>query len=119
MAKDLDKHNIKVILVQTWEAHTKEHWTIGHPQEPEHQQHSLEDRINRCKEFINRYGTTYPVFVDKWDNEFELKFRAWPDKYHVVDNQMKLIARAEYGKEGDMDAMVLKDYTVLLQELMK
>ena len=119
MAKDLEKNNIKIILIQTWEAHTKEEWTIGHPNEPEKQQKTLQDRIERCKEFIEKYGTTYPVFIDKWDNEFELKFRAWPDKYHFIDNQMKLVQKAEYGTEGDMDAMVLEDYTILLKRMMQ
>ena len=118
MAEDLRKNNIKIILVQTWEAHTKAEWTIGHPKETENQQQSLAERVERAKTFLAQYGKVYPVYVDKWDNEFETKFRAWPDKYYCVDRNMKVIAKSVYNKGGSLDAMIKKDYTILLRELM-
>ena len=116
MKNELNKHNLKVILIQIDEAHS-DAWPMGLSNQPQPQQ-SFQDRINRTREFINQYGNVYPVYIDNWNNDFAELFRSWPDKYHCVDNHLNLIARSEYGT-GNNEALIIKDYTDLLEELMK
>ena len=116
MSKDLAKHNLAVILIQIDEAHSSA-WPIALEDQPEPHA-SIENRMQRAKLFVSKYGNTYPVYVDLWNNVFAETFRAWPDKYHCVDNNLQVIGKATYGTEGKMEAIVEKDYTVLLKELM-
>lgn len=111
----LKEHNIRVILIQIDEAHSSA-WPVGLKEQPEPQQ-TFQERIDRANQFVNEYNPPYHVYIDGWDNKFELLFRAWPDKYHCVDSDLKVIAKAEYGEH--IEAVVNKDYTVLLEELME
>lgn len=112
---------INVILIQIDEAHSSA-WpvaidTILGVDQPEPQK-TFEDRVTRAHEFITKYNPPYEVYIDGWNNEFAELFRAWPDKYHCINKDFQVIAKAEYHKEEDaMEAKVIKDYTDLILEL--
>lgn len=120
MSDDLIKNNIKVILIQIDEAHSTA-WPLSinailNVEQPKPQQ-TFEDRIERANHFIQNYQPPYDVLIDGWDNQFAELFRAWPDKYHLVDKNMMVIAKSEYGIEGAKEAVILEDCTVVLQKL--
>jgi hypothetical protein len=115
MKDNLEKHNLKVILIQIDEAHSSG-WPVGLSNQPEPQQ-TFEDRVSRANYFVNKYGSAYPVYIDNWTNEFAELFRAWPDKYHYVDRELNLIEKSEYGKYDHNEALIIKDYTMLLKEI--
>lgn len=103
-------------MIQIDEAHSSA-WPRGLPDQPE-PQNDFEERVQKANDFVKQYDVMYPVYVDQWNNEFAELFQAWPDKYYCVNKDNVVIGKAEYGT-GAKEALVLKDYTVLLQELME
>lgn len=118
MAVKLNENNLGVILVQIDEAHSSA-WpmaidsSVGVPQ-PEPQQ-TFADRCSRANEFNDKYNPPYPVYVDDWDNTFANKFRAWPDKFYCVDKNMVVVAKSEYHRDGEKEAVIVDDYTCVLE----
>ena len=104
-----------VILIQIDEAHS-DAWPIALKNQPPPQR-TFDDRMKRAQSFVRNRKPPFPVYVDKWDNRFANLFRAWPDKFHCVDADLKVVAKAEFHKHGDDDAKIKKDYTDLLDEL--
>ena len=95
--------DIFFILVQIEEAHTAE-WPqggiqLGTPQT------SIEDRICRAKEFATHElagaEDCFTVIVDLWNNAFANRYRAWPDKYYLLDAERKVLAKSTYGAKKD------------------
>lgn len=122
LADQLKERNIAIILVQIDEAHSCE-WPVNikhifNVEQPKPQQ-CFSDRMDRAKEFIQTYNPPYPVYVDNWDNAFAEQFRAWPDKYHFVDTDLKVLAKSEYHQEGDKDALIVEDCIVVLSKLLQ
>ena len=128
MADDLKKHKLQVILIQIDEAHTAA-WPMGEfwknkqlskigIKEQAKGHETFAERCERANYFCDTFNPPYPVFIDGWDNQFAELFRAWPDKFHYVDKDLKVIARSEYGREGSKDALIVEDYTVILQNHM-
>jgi len=121
MAPLLRQNNMQVILIQIDEAHSDGWplgtlWSNGIESQPKPQS-SFGDRCARANHFLATYQPPYPVFVDGWDNQFAETFQAWPDKFHCVNSDMVIIAKSEYGVDGDQDALIKEDYTVLLNRL--
>lgn len=120
MSNKVYENNLNVILIQIDEAHSDE-WPVaidtilGVPQ-PKSQQ-TFQDRVDRANHFVTAYKPPYPVYVDGWDNIFAETFRAWPDKYHCLDKDLKVISKAEYGTSGINEAKIVMDYTDLLEQL--
>lgn len=118
MSEEIREANVNVILIQIDEAHSSA-WPMALDDQP-NPQSSFEERVERANLFVEKYKPPFAVYIDGWDNIFAETFRAWPDKYHCVDNTLKVIAKAEYGMEhvkGEKEAVVLEDYTVLLKRL--
>ncbi|ARF11261.1 hypothetical protein Klosneuvirus_1_118 [Klosneuvirus KNV1] len=118
MSDELDNKNIQVILIQIDEAHTTA-WpqaidVILNVEQPEPQK-TFNDRVNRAGYFVEKYHPPYNVYIDSWDNQFAELFRAWPDKYHLIDKNKTILAKSKYNKEG----IILEDCTVLLQKLIE
>lgn len=88
------------MLVYVHEAHSSA-WPRALPEQPEPHAH-IEDRLRRAAEFKARHlECPYPVLVDTWEDAFEQRFRAWPDKYVYLDSTKRLLQRSTYGARGD------------------
>ena len=116
LAPRLIEKSIGVILIQINEAHSNK-WPIGKEHCPSIQK-SFKERLDRANDFLTKYECPFPIYVDDWSNNFELRFRAWPDKYYLVNDQKIVVAKSEYGVAGDNDGVITKDCTVLLEELL-
>lgn len=119
----MSKKHIKFLLVQINEAHSSA-WPLGLYNQPEPHK-CYKDRVERAKEFINNdlkqsdnlTNNPFIVRVDGWDNLADDALRLWPDKYYLVDNNYKVLAKAEYGR--DADALINVDCIELLDDLLK
>lgn len=117
MSDRVKRAGIKVILIQIDEAHSTA-WPMALDNQPE-PQYTFQDRVNRARMFVEKYDPPYDVYIDGWHNTFADTFRAWPDKYHCVDENLKVVAKAEYysDKVRNKEAVVIEDYTELLDRL--
>ena len=117
LAPQLQEKNIGVVLIQINEAHSIK-WPIGRDHCPEVQK-DFEERVERANQFQEKYDCPFPIYIDDWSDEFELKFRAWPDKYYYIDQDKKVLKKSEYGTTGENDGVVTKDYSILLSQLIE
>jgi hypothetical protein len=117
LSEQVKRAGIKVVLVQIDEAHSSG-WPMALDEQPEPQS-NFQERVDRATQFVERYEPPYDVYIDGWDNQFAETFRAWPDKYHAVDNKLRVFAKAEYGTghDGHQEAVVIEDYCDLLEML--
>ena len=114
MRERLAQNNIRLILIQIEEAHTDK-WPVG--LEPVKNHQNIQVRLGRAHAFLEKYGD-FEIYVDQFSNDFEKRFRAWPDKYYCIDQSGKVIAKSEYGTDGDNEAKVTFDCADLLESLM-
>jgi len=114
VSKELEQKNIGVILVYVSEAHSKNLWPIGAPfgiELPESQK-NLDERISRAKTFAEDNNCPYSVYVDTWDNNFDETFQTWPDKFYLINSEKVVTNMSRY--DGEIDALVVEDYSELL-----
>lgn len=120
MADRIKEAGLNVILVQIDEAHS-DAWPINIDKllaiEQPKPQKTFKDRVDRANQFISKYRPPYPVYIDGWDNTFSELFRAWPDKYHCINKDLIVVAKSEYHTDGKKEAVIMEDYTVLLEKL--
>jgi len=122
LCEKVTANNILVILIQIDEAHSTE-WPMAidkllNVEQPEPHK-TFDDRINRAKQFIEKYNPPYPVYIDNWNNEFAEKFKAWPDKYHFIDNNYKIIAKSQYHDDVEHEATIIEDCTLVLKKFIQ
>ena len=117
MADYIKSNKCNVVLIQIDEAHSSA-WPMALDDQPEPQK-TFQERVDRANKFVKKYDPPFDVYVDGWDDTFSKLFRAWPDKYHCVDSNLRVIAKSEYGTEGDSEAVVTEDYTDLFQRLIE
>ena len=98
----MEDNQILFILIQIDEAHSSA-WPIALVNQPEPQK-DINDRIIRANEFIVKNSPPFPIYIDKWSNEFAETYHAWPDKYYCINSNFEIIAMSEYGTEGQTDA---------------
>jgi hypothetical protein len=112
----MHKNGIKFLLVQINEAHSSA-WPAGLPDQPEPQK-CFADRICRAKNFVEQDKPKDPfiIRVDRWDNIFDNKFKTWPDKYYLVDDKYKVLAKSEYGIKRD--GLINLDCFDLLEQIL-
>lgn len=121
MANDIYKNNLAVILIQIDEAHSSD-WPLaidsilGVEQPEPHK--TIDDRLVRAQEFVDTYNPPYPIYVDNWNNEFAELFKAWPDRYHCIDKDLKVIAKSQYYDDEEREATIVEDCTDILKKLM-
>ena len=107
----MKKKNIGLILVQIEEAHTTK-WPLGFKDHPENHK-TFEHRVERANEFVNKFSQFENVYIDGWSNDFENRYQAWPDKFVLVDSELKVLDKSEYS----MDAVIIRDYSDIIAEL--
>ena len=94
--------NIFFVLVYIDEAHSTK-WPIGLDYHPPPQA-TFDERLLNAKIFVNSHeidDRTFKIVVDNWNNSFAEIFRSWPDKYYVLDENYRVLAKSEYGKRAD------------------
>lgn len=121
MENELQKNNISIILIQVDEAHSNE-WPLAIESvlgvtQPESQK-TFNDRVIRAQYFVDNYKPPYTIMIDTWTNEFAEMFRAWPDKYHIINNNFEIIAKSEYHSDKHKDALIVEDCIIALEKLM-
>ena len=122
MYDDLKRCNINVILIQLDEAHSSA-WPMGLKEQPDPQT-DFKCRMDRAKLFVEKYNCPFNVYVDGWDNMFENTFRAWPDKFYLVDfdsdnDEYIIECKSEYNGKGEKEAVIIYDYVNVLEDLIK
>lgn len=114
------KKSIKIILVQIEEAHSSA-WKLPinalFGEKDVESQKNMKERIQRANYFADKYQLSYEIYIDSWENEFSNLFRAWPDKYHLIDENLCVIKKSEYGTEGINDARIKEDYIDIINLL--
>ena len=120
MANSAKDNNINILLIQIDEAHSAD-WPmaidelLGVDKVETHK--TFEDRVKRANFFIEQYNPPYPVYIDAFTNDFADLFRAWPDKYHLINKDFEVIAKADYHSKGKKEAVIMEDCTVVLERL--
>lgn len=117
-------HDIKIILIQIEEAHTNA-WPIGRSHQPENHK-SQEDRMNAAKDFVQnvlnyeinpKLKEYFEIYVDIFpENAYELRFRAWPDKYYLLDNNRNVVKKSEYNHNENIDGLIIEDWLNIIAE---
>lgn len=116
LAPAMRKHRINFILIQIDEAHSSA-WPLGLLNQVDPQK-NIEERIERAQTFQKIDQPPFDVYVDTWENTFANTYKAWPDMYYCVDNStLEIIGRSEYNSING-DAVIDKDCTVLIKEMM-
>lgn len=113
-ATSLAHRGVGVILIQIHEAHSTA-WPTGLDNQPE-PQYCLIDRQNRANDFIINEQPPFPVYVDTWNNDFEQTYRAWPDKYYLIDRNMNVLTKSTYGERSD--ALIDVDCINIIREIL-
>ena len=108
---------IKFILIQIDEAHSTA-WPIGLENCPTPQKTYME-RVERANKFVSKETPPeqFSVCIDEWSNTFANKFKAWPDKYYLIDNKLNILKKSEYGTSGNNDALIVEDCSLILTKL--
>lgn len=122
-------NNILFILIQIDEAHSSE-WPIGLENQPEPQK-DIAERLKKANSFCkidlllessksSKYSEVFPVYVDTWTNEFAETYHAWPDKYHMIDENMNILQASTYGNghDGNPDALIILDALDLINQML-
>jgi len=104
------------LLVQIEEAHTSLWPTgtikLGVPHA------DLADRLDRAATFAATEvpAENFKVLVDTWSNMYANRFRAWPDKYYLIDTEHRTVKeKSTYGRHKD--AVIDKDCVDVLYSL--
>lgn len=105
--------NIGLILVQIEEAHTVK-WPLGFADHPLNHT-TFEARVARANEFVAKFSQFTNVYVDAWTNDFENAFQAWPDRFVLIDPDLKILAKSEYS----MDALIVDDYADIIESMIE
>ncbi len=114
VSEQLAAKGIGIILIQIHEAHSTA-WPTG-LSEVVQPQTCIQDRLDRANKFIQTDKPLYPVYVDTWDNTFEQTFRAWPDKYYLIDSEKKVLQKSTYG--ANADALIDIDCITLIRRIL-
>ena len=107
----MKKNNIGLLLIQIEEAHTTK-WPLGFQDHPINHE-TFENRVFRANEFKNKFSQFENVYVDGWDNNFENTYQAWPDRFVLIDKDLKILEKSEYS----MDAVIINDYANIIEQM--
>ena len=89
------------ILEAHWVEKDLDGWPIGENfRIPKHK--NIEDRINVAKMFINDYSWNIPTVVDSFENDFNNKYKSWPDRVYII-NENKLVYYSNVNEDGSRE----------------
>jgi len=99
---------VRPLCIYIQEAHAVDTWPLGLPVE-NHSTHTLEQRRQVTKEFIERTNFKHPTLIDVPPSEaFDQLFCAWPLRFYVLD----LIddkGRVSFIEEPESDIVLIDD----------
>ena len=113
----MGKYGIKLLLIHIDEAHSSDAWPVALKNAPLTHA-NIDERILRANQFYDNECPPFPTYIDTWSNSYAEIFRAWPDKYYCLDSNLQIEHMSEYGKNGENNALIIKDCTILIKELM-
>ena len=100
-----------LVFVQINEAHS-ERWPLGFSDHPTVQK-NMEERVTRALEFKKENKFPYPLYIDKWSDDFENTYHAWPDQYCVIScDTGEILDMSRYST----DALIVNDYADLIEK---
>ena len=111
----MEEKGIKLILIQIDEAHSSA-WPKALPDQPEPHA-NIEDRTERAQFYVNAENPPFDVYIDTWNNDFEQRFHAWPDKFYMINSDKTVMEKSKYGAKRD--AMINHDYAKLLAQILQ
>jgi len=102
------------LCVYLMEAHAQDEWPLysyssegknGQQQQPQPQlQHkSLFDRKNAAMKFKQEMSNEVNLVVDSWENDFDSKFAAWPERAYVLDKDGRVGMISRVQEDGSID----------------
>ena len=110
----MEEKNIGLILVHIEEAHTIK-WPLGLSDHPTNHT-GFADRIERAQQFVHNYPQLNQfnnVYIDTWSNDFEQTYQSWPDKFYLIDQDLKVLDKSEYSS----NAKIITDYSEIISKL--
>lgn len=68
-------------------------WPIGYQYNYE-QTKTIDDRKKMIELLLDEYHPTIPIMIDTMENDFQNKYRSWPDRAYVFkNNRIEYIAK--------------------------
>jgi len=115
------RSKVNFVFVYILEAHAQDEWPIRSSRDTPknapvlfNQTKCVEDRCFVATEFKKDFCVEYPiVFDDPQSNSFEKLYAPWPVRLYLVDNNKKLLYKAQPGE----DMLELKPLKSLLATL--
>lgn len=111
LAEKCESLGICVVLILIEEAHASNTWPIGFSDRPTHA--NFEDRLQRAREFREKFNPPFPIVVDKFNNQLETTYHSWPDRFVLAINDI-IVEEACYNKFSE--AKINKCPTKVLKE---
>ena len=71
-------------MVYITEAHPSDVWPIGESAGTINKNHTcLKDRSDCAYKFQKEYKTSFPIYLDNMNSDYETTYSCWPFRYHV------------------------------------
>lgn len=83
--QEVFKDEIDFVGVYISEAHAVDEWPLGNKYCVK-QPRDMETRLTIAKEFVENFNFKIPMLVDTMDNQFDLLFASWPERFYIVRN---------------------------------
>lgn len=73
--------------------------------------------MDRASEYVSKDKPPFPVYIDTWEDNFEQTFRAWPDKFYMIDKEKRILAKSTYGARAD--ALIDVDCVHIIRQIIQ
>jgi len=78
-------------------------------------QTSFNDRIIKANNYAKQNFVPYPIYIDTWNNDFDHKYQAYPNKYYLIDNNFRVCIKSVYGWNGTLNGKLLVNPVEVLE----
>jgi len=102
------------LAVYISEAHAKNEWPLGNIVSL-NQPKEMEQRLSVAKHFVEKFHFEIPTLVDKMDNNFDISYACWPERFFIIQNlTMKLVGEptTEFGYDREEIVNWLKNNAI-------